>query len=305
MPSLRIDSFSVKLANGLKSGRRSGFTFAPEAATEEMRQTINKYLSTRQVIETAREVFERGWRTIKLYFMIGHPNETMDDVQAIIDMVWAVLKQGRQVHHKAARVNVSVSTFVPKPHTPFQWESLDTLEHIEAKQALLQQGLRGKGLKLNWSGPQETQLEALLSRGDRRLGQVIHRAWQLGARFDAWHEHFKPEAWWTAMEETGLDPDFYMRRPRAIEETLPWDHIDVGVRKAYLIQDHLMSQRGETRPDCRERCFNCGILSTFAKLRSATPDRAWECPAIEAAVEQAEPVSQPLPDGQTAPLASA
>jgi radical SAM family uncharacterized protein len=305
LPSLRIDSFSVALADGLKSGRRSGFTFAPEAATEKMRKSINKYVPTRQVIETAHEVFERGWRTIKLYFMIGHPDETLEDVQAIVDMVWEVLKEGRRVHHKAAQVNVGVSTFVPKPHTPFQWAPLDAMQHIEAKQSLLQQGLRGKGLKLNWSDPQETQLEALLSRGDRRLGQVIHRAWQLGARFDAWHEYFKPKVWWTALEEAGLDPDFYTRRSRALDETLPWDHIDVGVRKQYLLQDYLMSQQGKTRQDCREHCFNCGILSTFAHLRSEVPDKAWKCPPVKAASEQQEAVqSQQLRGGQKTPLVS-
>jgi radical SAM family uncharacterized protein len=280
LPSLRIESFSVDLADGLLDGRRTGFTFAPEAATEKMRRIINKYIPTQQMLDTAREVFERGWRTLKLYFMIGHPSETLEDVEAIVELVRQVRAVGRQVHGGAARVNVGVSTFVPKPHTPFQWVSLDTLENTKAKQALLQRGLRGKGLKLSWSDPQETRLEALLSRGDRRLGRVIHRAWQLGARFDAWGEHFKPEAWWTALDEADLDLDFYTHRPRPMDETFPWDHIDVGVRKKYLAQDYLMSQRGETRVDCRERCFACGILPIFAELRQDTPVEAWECPEV-------------------------
>ena len=281
LPSLRIESFSVDLADALKEGRRTGFTFAPEAATEKMRRVINKYVPAQQVLDTAHEVFERGWRTIKLYFMIGHPSETLDDVQAIVELARAVLAQGRRVHGKAAQVNVSVGTFVPKPHTPFQWVPLDTLDNVEAKQALLKRGLRGKGLKLSWPDPQETRLEALLSRGDRRLGRVIHRAWQLGARFDAWDEHFKPDAWWTAMDEAGLGLDAFIHRARPIDETFPWDHIDVAVRKDFLIEDYLMSQRGETRADCREGCFACGVLSTFAGVRSETPAEAWACPPVK------------------------
>ena len=281
LPSLRIESFSVGLADALKDGRRSGFTFAPEAATEKMRKIINKYVPTQQVLDTAFEVFDRGWRTIKLYFMIGHPSETLEDVQAIVDLARAVLAQGRRAHGKAAQVNIGVSTFVPKPHTPFQWVPLDALENIQEKQALLRKGLRGKGLKLNWTDPEETRLEAILSRGDRRLGRVIHRAWQLGARFDAWGEHFKPEAWWTAMTEADLDPDFYTHRQRSLEETFPWDHIDVAVRKTFLVQDYLMSQQSETRIDCRDHCFACGILPTFASLRSETAAEAWECPEVK------------------------
>ncbi len=281
LPSLRIESFSVALADALQGGRRSGFTFAPEAATEQMRRTINKYVPTRQVLDTAYEVFVRGWRTIKLYFMIGHPSETLQDVQAIVELARAVLAQGRKSHGRAAQVNVGVSTFVPKPHTPFQWVPLDTEEQIRAKQALLRQGLRGQGFKVSWTAPAETRLEALLSRGDRRLGRVIHRAWQLGARFDAWGDQFKPRAWWQAMEEAGLEVDFYTHRPRPTDELFPWDHISVGVRKAYLVEDYRMSQRGEIREDCRQRCFACGILPAFAVLRRETPDEAWACPPVK------------------------
>jgi radical SAM family uncharacterized protein len=277
LPSLRIDSFSVGLADAIQGGRRTGFTFAPEAATEKMRQIINKHVPAQQVLDVAREVFERDWRTLKLYFMIGQPGETLDDVQAIIDLARAVLAQGRRVHGKAAQVNVSVGTLVPKPHTPFQWVPLDSAENVQAKQSLLQRGLRGKGLKLSWSGHEATCLEALLSRGDRRLGRVILDAWKLGARFDGWDEHFKPQAWWTAMEQAQLDLAFYVHRPRSVDETFPWDHIDVGVRKAYLAQDFSMSQQGETREDCRERCFACGILSAFAQVRHQT----WKCAPVK------------------------
>ncbi len=282
LPSLRIESFSVDLADALTGGRRSGFTFAPEAATERMRRTINKMVSDEELLQTARAVFERGWRTLKLYFMIGQPGETMEDVSAIADLAQAVLAEGRSAHGRAARVNVSVSTFVPKAHTPFQWAPLEEVKSIEAKQRLLQRALRGRGLKLSWNDPQETLLEAMLSRGDRRLGRVIHRAWQLGARFDAWNEHFKPEAWWAALEEAGLDWAFYTHRERPVDEVLPWDHISTGVRKSFLVRDYEMSQRGEIRVDCRQHCFGCGILSAYAEQRAQTEENDWGCPPLEA-----------------------
>ena len=280
LPSLRIDSFSIDLAEKLKDGRQTGFTFAPEAATETMRRRINKFIPDQQLLDTAREVFTRGWRTIKLYFMIGHPDETLDDVRAIADLTKAVLKQGRQIHGKAAQVNVGCSTFVPKPHTPFQWATLDQPESIRAKQSLLRRELRGPGLKLNWTEPEQTLLEAFLSRGDRRLGPVILRAWQLGARFDGWDEHFDIAKWRQAFADHGLDPEFYARRPRPTDEVFPWDHIHTGVRKQYLLKDYQMSQTGETRPDCREHCFACGILPVFTSLRRNTPAEAWKCPPV-------------------------
>jgi len=281
LPSLRIESFSVDLAEMLKEGRQTGFTFAPEAATEAMRRRINKFIPDQQMLDTAREVFARGWRTIKLYFMIGHPDETLDDVQAIADLAKAVLKEGRKIHGKAAQVNIGCSTFVPKPHTPFQWTALDSEESIRAKQSLLKREFRGPGLKLSWTEPEQTLLEAFLSRGDRRLGPVILRAWQLGSKFDAWDEHLNIAAWKQALAEHRLDPEFYARRPRPMAEVFPWDHIDIGVRKKYLAQDYQMSQAGETRVDCRERCFACGILPAFNHLRMNTPAEAWECPPVE------------------------
>ena len=280
LPSLRIESFSVELAEMLKDGRQTGFTFAPEAATEAMRRRINKFIPDQQLLDTAREVFSRGWRTIKLYFMIGHPDETLEDVQAIADLALAVLKEGRKVHGKAAQVNVGCSTFVPKPHTAFQWVPLDSAESVREKQRLLKNQLRGPGLKLSWTEPEQTLVEAFLSRGDRRLGPVILRAWQLGAKLDGWGEHFNIGAWRQAFAENNLDPEFYVRRPRPIDEVFPWDHIDIAVRKSYLGRDYAMSQAGETRVDCREHCFACGILPTFTETRMNTPAEAWECPPV-------------------------
>jgi len=296
LPSLRIESFSVELMDLLHGeATRSGFTLAPEAATERMREIINKPVSTEQVLTTAREIYRRGWHSIKLYFMIGHPSETLEDVQAIADLSKAVLAEGRVLIGPRASVHAGVSTFIPKPHTPFQWVPCDTLESIRAKQSLLKRQLRGPGLKLSWTQPEETQLEAWLSRGDRRLGAVILEAWRRGAHFDAWQEHFNHAAWMQAFAATGIDPAFYTHRERPIDETLPWDVIDAGVRKSFLTEDYLWSLQGRTRLDCRERCFACGILPKFAALRREHPGEAWECPEVRSPARPVVAVSVEAP----------
>jgi radical SAM family uncharacterized protein len=281
LPSLRIESFSVDLMDALKDSRRSGFTLAPEAATERMREIINKPVSTEQLLETARAIYSRGWINIKLYFMIGHPSETLEDVQAIADLAKAVLAEGRKLIGKRAQVTAGVSTFVPKPHTPFQWVPCDTMDQIRQKQDLLKRELRGKGLKLNWNAPEDTMLEAWLSRGDRRMAEVIYQAWKRGAKFDAWKEHFNYQAWLQAFDLAGLDPDFYTHRERPIDETFPWEHISTSLRKKFLTEDYLWSLQGKTRVDCRERCFACGILPTFADLRRYNPGDVWQCPEVK------------------------
>ncbi|MFN2183771.1 MAG: TIGR03960 family B12-binding radical SAM protein [Anaerolineae bacterium] len=281
LPSLRIESVSVELMEQLReAGRRTSFTFAPEAATERLRGVINKPIADQDLLDVVEEVYSRGWKTIKLYFMIGHPTQTLDDVAAIVDLAMQVRNVGRRVLGRKAQVNVSVSTLVPKPHTPFQWVPLADEDEIRAQQEYLKENLRGPGLKLNWNRYQETLLEAVLSRGDRRLGAVIHRAWQLGARFDGWGDQFKVEAWRQAFEEAGLEIGFYTRRARAEDEVFPWDQIDAGVSKRYLLQDYQASVRGETRPDCREQCYACGILTAFREQRAELPVGAWGCPPV-------------------------
>jgi radical SAM family uncharacterized protein len=280
LPSLRIESVSVDLMEALQDARRSGFTLAPEAATERMREIINKPISTEALLNTAREIYSRGWTTIKLYFMIGHPAETMEDVDAIINLCKEVRHVGRQVIGKKARVHVGVSTFVPKPHTPFQWVPCIPIDEIEEKQDHLRKHLRGQGLKLNWNDPRETQLEAWLSRGDRRLAEVIYRAWKNGAKFDAWGEHFNYEAWTEAFEAVGLDPSFYTQRERSLDEVFPWEHISTTVTKKFLTEDYLWSLSSKTRIDCREQCFACGILPTFKELRREHPGEGWKCPEV-------------------------
>jgi radical SAM family uncharacterized protein len=290
LPSLRIETFSVDLVEALAGSRKhGGFTLAPEAATERMRRIINKPVSTDQLLETARVVYGRGFPTIKLYFMIGHPSETLEDVRSIAELCKAVLAEGRKTMGKRAEVHAGVSTFVPKPHTPFQWTPCDTVDQILAKQEVLKKELRMRGIKLTWTKPEETLLEAWLSRGDRRMSEVIFGAWQRGAIFDAWQDRFNYTAWVDAFAAASLDPSFYTHRPRAMQEAFPWDHIHAGVRKKYLLQDYQWSQENRIRPDCREQCFGCGILPLFVEARRKNTGDWWKCPEVRPRVTNGSP----------------
>ncbi len=280
LPSLRIESVSIDLMEKLKGNRSGGFTLAPEAATEHMRNIINKPVSSEQLLETARAIYSRGWTTLKLYFMIGHPSETLEDVRAIVDLCKQVIREGHKLIGNKAKLNAGVSTFVPKPHTPFQWVPTDSPEQIEAKQELLRRELRGPGLKLNWTDYKDTQIEAWLSRGDRRLAEVIYRAWQKGATFDAWQDTDNYPLWMEAFQEVGLDPAFYTSRERFVDEVFPWEHISAAVKKNFLLQDYGWSQEGRLRGDCREQCYACGILPTFAGVRRQHPGEGWKCPEV-------------------------
>ena len=281
LPSLRIESFSAELADMLSGGRKTGFTFAPEAATDRLREVINKPIPTRSLLEAAEEVYRRGWQLIKLYFMIGQPTETDEDVRAIARLAKEVYRIGKKHHGRRAKVRLGVSTFVPKPHTPFQWASLCPPDEIRRKQMLLREALgKGRGILYNWNDPEESLLEAVLSRGDRRLGAVIRGAWERGAKFDAWGDQFRPQAWRDAFAAEGLDPAWYAHRPRLADEVFPWDHIGAGVEKRWLLLDWHASQRGEVKVDCRNHCYHCGILTAFKGIRANTPPQAWQCPPV-------------------------
>lgn len=280
LPSLRIDTFSVELMEKLKGSRQGGFTLAPEAATDRMRNIINKPISEEQLLSTAREIFKRGWHTIKLYFMIGHPSETMEDVEAIAQLCKKVYQEGLKVIGKRAKVHAGVSTFVPKPQTPFQWVSCDDQITITKKQTFLRETLRGQGIKFNWTDPQETMLEAWLTRGDRRLSEVLEKAWKMGAKFDAWQDHQNYDIWMQAFEQSGLDPEFYTHRQRYLDEIFPWDHLSAGVDKSYLMEEYQKSLEQNLTGDCREQCYACGIIQNFKDIRRENPGISWKCPEI-------------------------
>jgi radical SAM family uncharacterized protein len=267
LPSLRIDSFSVKLMDSLP-GRKSGLTFAPEAGSQRLRQFINKSASEEEILETAAAAFAHGWKSLKLYFMLGLPTETTEDVEDIIRLVDKIRSVGKGGKGGMPRVRVSLSTFIPKPHTPFQWVAQEGEAELNAKHELLKQGLRRKGGQLSWQEPKVSQLEAVLSRGDRRLGKVIYGAWKLGATFDAWDECFDYGKWLRAFSERGLEADFYAHRQRSLDEVLPWSHIDVGVSADFLKQEYQRAIKGKETPDCRtEACNACGLERLIADCR--------------------------------------
>jgi radical SAM family uncharacterized protein len=269
LPSLRIAGSSIRLMEALSSTRKTGLTFAPEAGSERLRHVINKVIPESVLTETAAIAFERGWTTLKLYFMIGLPQETLEDVQYIVKLIEKVYAVGRGIMGHRLRIGVSLSTFVPKPHTPFQWAAQDSEVSIIAKHDIVKDGLAKKGLKISWQDPRTSLLEAVISRGDRRVGQVIRRAWQLGSTFDAWSEHFNWANWQQAFRETGIDPAFYAQRPRELDEVLPWSHVAVGVTPGFLQREYRKALQGEETGDCRDTgCHACGFENTFPACRT-------------------------------------
>ncbi len=263
LPSLRLDKSSIGLVASLPTRSRTGLTFAPEAGSERLRRAINKPLPEDSLLETAATAFERGWTSLKLYFMVGLPTETDADVAAIVSLVEQVRATGKRASGKKPMLRVSVSTFVPKPHTPFQWSAQLDEAALTARQEILQQGLRQKGTRLSWQDTRISLLEAALSRGDRRLGGVIRRAWELGCRFDAWSDQLKHENWVQAFAELGLEPGFYARRERPLDERLPWGHIDPGVSQEFLKREYQKAGEDLETGDCRVApCNACGLQDT-------------------------------------------
>ncbi len=261
LPSLCMDSFSLELMDALPAGKRTGLTFAPEAGCRRLRQSINKDIDEDAFLEKIAAAFARGWTGLKLYFMLGLPTETNEDVEGIIQLADKIDALSRQAKGKRPQLRISLSTFVPKPHTPFQWVAQESEQQLNPKHELLKQGLRRKGIRLWWHDPKVSLLEAVLSRGDRRLGKVIYRAWQLGSIFDGWSEHFKYENWLSALAEAGVDPAFYAQRERSLDEPLPWAHIDTGITPAFLKREYQRAIKGgEKTPDCRHKdCNACGL----------------------------------------------
>lgn len=262
LPSLRVDNFSEELLEKIKTVRKSGLTFAPEAGTQRLRDVINKNVSEEEVFSSCKIAFEGGYTSVKLYFMLGLPTETMEDVAGIIELAQKVVNLFYSLPDKpkgkGVNVTVSVSTFVPKPFTPFQWEAQDTMEQIALKQKHLVDCITSKKISCKYHEMHTSVLEGALARGDRRLSQVILAAWQKGCRLDSWDEHFHFDRWMEAFADCGLKLEFYASRKRSFDEVLPWDHLDFGVSKAFLKRECEKAYQAVTTPHCREKCAGCG-----------------------------------------------
>lgn len=261
LPSLRIDSFSVELAQKLQQVRKSGLTFAPEAGTQRLRDVINKGVTEKNLEDSVRAAFEAGWSSVKLYFMMGLPTETDEDVLGIADLAYRVLDIYKEVKgRRGAKVTISVACFVPKPHTPFQWFGQDMSEDFERKQRLLRSKLGDRNITFNWHDARTSFLEGAFARGDRRLGQVLLTAWKNGARFDGWSEYFKYNVWIEAFAANGIDPHFYATRNRNEDEVLPWDHLSSGATKEFLGREYKQALSEALTADCRHnQCSACGV----------------------------------------------
>lgn len=264
LPSLRMDNYSAKLADSLGGQKKSGLTFAPEAGSERLRRAINKRASDDDLLKTAEIAFGQGWTNLKLYFMVGLPTETLEDVEGIVSFVNKVYQVGRKYAKGRLHIRASASAFIPKAHTPFQWVAQDAEENVKAKYEVLRSGLRKGGVHFSWQDTKTSLLEAILSRGDRRLGKAIHRAWELGCTFDAWSECFNYEIWRQAFDDCGLDPSFYAHRERPLTELLPWAHIHSGVSAAFLRREYQRTKRGKDTEDCRHGpCTVCGFQTQY------------------------------------------
>ena len=261
LPSLRADNFSMSLMQRLAKGRKTGLTFAPEAGTQRLRDVINKNVTLEELLNSCRTAFSGGYNAVKLYFMLGLPTETDEDVLGIADVAARVMHAWRESapnKQRGVRITVSTSYFVPKPHTAFQWEPQITREEYGRRVQLLRQAMTTKTVTYNWHDGQTSFIEAVLARGDRRLGNVLEAVWRKGGHLDAWEEYFSLDRWREAFEECGVDPAFYAYRRREKDEIMPWDMISSGVTRQYLWREYENAMEGVTTPDCRTRCNGCG-----------------------------------------------
>ena len=262
LPSLRVDNFSEELMEELKKVRKSGLTFAPEAGTQRLRDAINKNVTEEEVLHTSAQAFRGGWTAVKLYFMMGLPTETLDDIAGIAELAQKVVnefyKNPDKPKGKGVTVSVSVASFVPKPFTPFQWEPQDTMEQLVEKQKYLLENVHTHKIQVSWHQSQTSFLEGIFARGDRKLCDVIESAWRKGCKVDGWDEFFLFDKWTEAFKECGVDPSFYSNRRRDFNEILPWDHLDYGIRKEFLIAENKKAHESVTTPNCRQKCSACG-----------------------------------------------
>lgn len=261
LPSLRADNFSIEIMHRIQKTRKSGLTFAPEAGSQRLRDAINKNVTEEDLLNTCKLAFEGGWNNVKLYFMLGLPTETDEDILGIAELANQVLHTWRlyaKNKNRGVRITVSTSCFVPKPHSPFQWEAQNTMDEYIRKVNLLREAIKAKNVVYNWHDPQTSYIEATLSRGDRRMGRVIENVWRAGGRLEAWGDYFSFDRWMKAFDDAGVDPSFYAHRERDKDEVMPWSLVDVGVRKEHLWHEKEQCYKSELSPDCRKQCSACG-----------------------------------------------
>lgn len=291
LPSLRAGTLTPAMMELIKSIRKTGFTIAPEAGSQRLRDVINKNISREDIHTTVRDAFDSGWQVIKLYFMIGLPSETPEDLEALVELVQS-LRRLRGRGARRGQINVSVATFIPKAHTPFQWAAQLPLEESRRRIGWLQERLRQEGLQLKWQNPEASLLEGLWARGDRRLAPLLLEAYRRGCRFDGWSDRFRFDLWQTGMESLGIDPHEVVYKERDLQAPLPWDHIDIGVTRAFLLEEWSRAQQAEATPDCRDGdCQACGVCD-FRDLRPRVYEGFAGAPAAPMALAEA-------PDGRT------
>ena len=263
LPSMRIDRFSEALLNRIKSVRKSGLTFAPEAGTQRLRDVINKNITVQNVMDSCRIAFEGGYSAVKLYFMLGLPTETLEDMDGIKDLCDKIIDLYYSIPNrpkgKGIQISVSLSTFIPKPFTPFQFEPQPTEEEIDKRQKYILDIINSRKVNISWSRYSTTLIEAVLARGDRRLSAVIYAAWKKGCKLDGWNEYFMYDKWLEAFKDCGIDPAFYANRSRSLDEIMPWDHMDILVSRKFLEKENRLAHQGKTTPNCREKCGGCGV----------------------------------------------
>ncbi len=263
LPSLRVDNFTEELLEKIKKVRKSGLTFAAEGGTQRLRDVINKNVTEEEIMSTCKIAFEGGYSSVKLYFMMGLPTETDEDIIGITDLAQRILDLYYSIENRpkgrSPQISVSCATFVPKPFTPFQFEPQDTRAEIERKQKLLLDSVKSKKIKVSYHDPDVSQLEAVLAKGDRRLCDVVYTAWKMGCKFDSWSEHFKFDVWLEAFEKCGVDPAYYANRRAEYDEILPWDHLDYMVSKEFFIRENKTAHNAVTTPHCRQKCSGCGV----------------------------------------------
>ncbi|MGI6434324.1 MAG: TIGR03960 family B12-binding radical SAM protein [Syntrophomonadaceae bacterium] len=263
LPSLRVDRFSIELANEVQKVRKTTLTLAPEAGTQRLRDVINKNVSEEQLMEAVAAAFSSGWTALKLYFMVGLPQERYEDLDGIIDLLMKVKRCGDELAPRRVEIRASVACFVPKAHTPFQWQPQDSMQELKEKRRYMSRR-RLKGIKTSFHDETTSYLEGSIARGDRKMGPVIYRAWQKGCRFDGWSEHFRYSSWEEAFTECGVDPGYYVTRRRSYDEPLPWEFIDTGIDREFLIGENELALTASSSSDCRyDGCNACGVCPSL------------------------------------------